>query len=70
MPIFIEISFAYLFIFLFVLLKGLATIPSTAFYSDGHKKIAENYIRFCFFKVYYILNKHKHCKSLFITLWG
>lgn len=30
--------------------KGLATIPSTAFYSDEHKKIGENYIRFCFFK--------------------
>ena len=31
--------------------QGLATIPVTAFYSDGHKHLAENYIRFCFFKV-------------------
>ena len=30
--------------------KGLATIPPTAFYSDGHKHLGENYIRFCFFK--------------------
>ena len=32
--------------------KGLATIPTTVFYSDANKKLAENYIRFCFFKVY------------------
>ena len=31
--------------------KGLATIPTTAFYSDEHKNIGENFIRFCFFKV-------------------
>ena len=30
--------------------KGLATIPTTAFYSQGNKSIGENYIRFCFFK--------------------
>lgn len=30
--------------------KGLATIPSTAFYSDEHKHLGENFIRFCFFK--------------------
>jgi kynurenine--oxoglutarate transaminase/cysteine-S-conjugate beta-lyase/glutamine--phenylpyruvate transaminase len=30
--------------------KGLATIPTSAFYSDAHKHLAENYIRFCFFK--------------------
>lgn len=30
--------------------KGLATIPSSAFYSDSHKHLAENFIRFCFFK--------------------
>lgn len=31
--------------------KGLATIPSSAFYSKDHKKeFGENYIRFCFFK--------------------
>ena len=30
--------------------KGLATIPNTAFYSDEHKYLGEDYIRFCFFK--------------------
>lgn len=30
--------------------KNLATIPSSAFYSDDHKLVGENYIRFCFFK--------------------
>lgn len=30
--------------------KNLATIPSSAFYSDGSKKAGENFIRFCFFK--------------------
>ncbi|CAF1010747.1 unnamed protein product [Brachionus calyciflorus] len=30
--------------------KGLATIPNTAFYSDEHKHVGENFIRFCFFK--------------------
>lgn len=30
--------------------KGLATIPSSAFYSEGSKKAGENFIRFCFFK--------------------
>lgn len=30
--------------------KGLATIPTTAFYSQEHKYIGENFIRFCFFK--------------------
>lgn len=43
----VELEFIIIFVVLF---QGLATIPSTAFYSDGHKKIAENYIRFCFFK--------------------
>lgn len=31
--------------------KGLATIPSSCFYSDDHKLYGENFIRFCFFKV-------------------
>ncbi len=31
--------------------KGLATIPVTAFYSDEHRHLGENFIRFCFFKV-------------------
>lgn len=30
--------------------KGLATIPSSCFYSDDHKLYGENFIRFCFFK--------------------
>lgn len=30
--------------------KGLATIPTTAFYSDQHRHLGENFIRFCFFK--------------------
>jgi kynurenine---oxoglutarate transaminase / cysteine-S-conjugate beta-lyase / glutamine---phenylpyruvate transaminase len=30
--------------------KGLATIPVTAFYTNEHKHLGENYIRFCFFK--------------------
>lgn len=30
--------------------KGLATIPSSSFYSPGSKPHGENYIRFCFFK--------------------
>lgn len=30
--------------------KKLAAIPPSAFYSDEHKHLAENYIRFCFFK--------------------
>lgn len=30
--------------------KGLATIPTTAFYSAEHKPLGENFIRFCFFK--------------------
>jgi len=30
--------------------KKLAGIPPTAFYSHPHKSLAENYIRFCFFK--------------------
>jgi len=30
--------------------KGLATIPSTAFYSNEHKHLGQNFIRFCFFK--------------------
>jgi len=30
--------------------KKLGGIPPTAFYSLPHKKLAENYIRFCFFK--------------------
>jgi kynurenine--oxoglutarate transaminase/cysteine-S-conjugate beta-lyase/glutamine--phenylpyruvate transaminase len=31
--------------------KGLATIPSSVFYSDEHQLYGENYIRFCYFKV-------------------
>lgn len=31
--------------------KKLATIPVSAFYSQEHKHLAENYIRFCFCKV-------------------
>ncbi len=31
--------------------KGLATIPSSCFYSEGSKREGENNIRFCFFKV-------------------
>ena len=31
--------------------KGLATIPTTAFYSKENQYIGENFIRFCFFKV-------------------
>ncbi|KAF6036560.1 CCBL2 [Bugula neritina] len=30
--------------------KKLATIPCSAFYGPEHKHLAENYIRFCFFK--------------------
>ena len=30
--------------------KKIAAIPNSAFYSDGHKKQYENYIRFCFAK--------------------
>lgn len=30
--------------------KQLATIPTTCFYGSEHKPLAENYIRFCFFK--------------------
>ncbi len=35
--------------------KGLACIPSSCFYSEDSKLCGENYIRFCFFKVYSIL---------------
>lgn len=31
--------------------KGLATIPVSAFYSPQHRKDFEKYIRFCFVKV-------------------
>ena len=31
--------------------KGLQGIPPTAFFSEPHKNIGENYIRFCFIKV-------------------
>ena len=31
--------------------KGLATIPTSCFYSEGSKYEGENFIRFCFFKV-------------------
>ena len=30
--------------------EGLALIPCTAFYGEDHKRMAENYVRFCFFK--------------------
>ena len=39
--------------------KGLATIPNTAFYSDQHKNVGENFIRFCFFKVRFFLDEFK-----------
>ncbi|XP_045473412.1 kynurenine aminotransferase-like [Harmonia axyridis] len=29
---------------------GLAVIPITSFYSEGHKNLGENYVRFCFYK--------------------
>ncbi|XP_034841224.1 kynurenine aminotransferase isoform X2 [Maniola hyperantus] len=29
---------------------GILTIPPTAFYSEGHKELGENYARFCFIK--------------------
>jgi kynurenine---oxoglutarate transaminase / cysteine-S-conjugate beta-lyase / glutamine---phenylpyruvate transaminase len=29
---------------------GLQGIPPTAFYSRSHKNLAENYVRYCFFK--------------------
>jgi kynurenine---oxoglutarate transaminase / cysteine-S-conjugate beta-lyase / glutamine---phenylpyruvate transaminase len=29
---------------------GLQGIPPTAFYSQSHKTLAENYVRYCFFK--------------------
>lgn len=31
--------------------KKIAAIPPTAFYGAEHKSLAENYLRFCFFKV-------------------
>lgn len=30
---------------------GLQGIPSTAFYSEPHKTLSENYVRYCFIKV-------------------
>lgn len=29
---------------------GIQGIPPTVFYSDEHKNLAENYVRYCFFK--------------------
>lgn len=34
----------------------LQGIPYSAFYSEGNKGMAENYLRFCFFKVIYNSN--------------
>lgn len=31
----------------------LQGIPFSAFYTENHKHMAENYLRFCFFKVIY-----------------
>lgn len=36
--------------------QKLATIPPSAFYSAGHKHLAKDLVRFCFFKVG-LLNK-------------
>ena len=35
---------------------GVLTIPPTAFYSEGHKKLGEDFARFCFIKVNYIFS--------------
>ena len=32
--------------------KGLATIPSSVFFSSQNRYIGENFIRFCFIKVF------------------
>ncbi|KAL4219671.1 Kynurenine--oxoglutarate transaminase 3 [Mactra antiquata] len=37
--------------------KKVSAIPPTAFYSAEHKKLGENYIRFCFFKMDETLEK-------------
>lgn len=31
--------------------QGLATLPSSSFFSKEQQKLAQNYIRICFFKV-------------------
>jgi len=40
----------------------LQGIPFSAFYSEPHKNMAENYLRFCFFKVIFICFFPLFCK--------
>lgn len=45
----------YCFVEWLTRVKKLATIPPSAFYSGPNKKLGENYIRFCFIKVIFVL---------------
>lgn len=51
-------GFFHIFSFFFFFIKGLATIPVSAFFSPEHSKEFDKYIRFCFVKV----NRDTLCK--------
>ena len=44
-------SWDYRFVKWMIVNKKLATIPTTAFYSEEHKSLSSKFIRFCFCKV-------------------
>lgn len=43
---------------------GVLAIPPSAFYSQQHKSLGENYARFCFIKV----SNNKH-EAVYIYIW-
>lgn len=47
----------YKFVYYMTKKKGIQGIPPSAFYSEEHKRLGENYVRFCFMKKNETLNE-------------